>query len=295
MKKILLLLALLFAFGANASSIPEGAIVKTANNPDVYIIKYNNGKQYKRLVLNPLVFKSYGHLKWSNLLTISDSEMNSYIASDLVRVDGVSVVYQLVPEGDIGGKYLLISTDGYDLDSVYTINNVDFDNYSNRGARGAKVTGTESSTGTQQATREEPDDSAEVAALQAELDRKQAVADALLVELERKQKVLAVFDKLKPIINDIDNSMSDLSNQTAVKVQDMEALKTNPWLSQSSRAGRMSIVIAQYNALADQYNALSAKRDCIVTIFYELQDYADYGNIVPATDRAYLASLGISI
>ena len=89
MKKLFLpLFLLLFAFNANASTIPEGAIVKTPNNPDVYIIKYNNGKQYKRLILNPLVFKSYGHLKWSNLLIIPDSEMNSFITSDLVRVDG---------------------------------------------------------------------------------------------------------------------------------------------------------------------------------------------------------------
>jgi hypothetical protein len=64
MKKILVfLIALLFAFPASASAVPDGAIVKTANNPDVYIVKYINGKQYKRLVLNPLVFTSYGHLK----------------------------------------------------------------------------------------------------------------------------------------------------------------------------------------------------------------------------------------
>lgn len=281
MKKILLLLALLFAFSANASSIPEGAIVKTANNPDVYIIKYNNGKQYKRLVLNPLVFKSYGHLKWSNLLTISDSEMNSFVVSDLVRVDGVPVVYQLVPEGDIGGKYLLTSTDGYDLDAVYTINNVDFDNYSNRGARGAKIAGAENTIGTQQATNEELNDSAE--------------ADALRVELERKEKVLAVFDELKPILNNINSSMSDLSNQMNTKVQDMEAIKTNPYLSQATRSGRLSIALSQYNALADQYDALSVRKNRIATIIYELDDYANYGTLVPATDRSYLASLGIRI
>lgn len=135
MKKLLLLCSMLFAFNASASGIPEGAIVKTVDNPDVYIVKYNNGKQYKRLVLNPMVFQSYGHLKWENLLTISQSEMDSFQTSDLVRVDGTTDVYQLVPEGDTGGKYLMASLDFADTDSIYTINAVDFSNYVPRGNR----------------------------------------------------------------------------------------------------------------------------------------------------------------
>lgn len=129
MKKVLLVVTgLLFAFNTNATTIPEGAVVKTANNPDVYIIKYKNGKQYKRLVLNPQVFESYGHLSWDDILTISQSEMDFFTVSDLVRVDGQTNIYQLVPNGDIGTKNLLEST-SYDPDSVYTINSVDFGNY----------------------------------------------------------------------------------------------------------------------------------------------------------------------
>ncbi|MFA6896941.1 MAG: hypothetical protein WCQ96_01505 [Patescibacteria group bacterium] len=143
MKKLLFLFAFLFAFSANASTIPEGAIVKTANNPDVYIVKYNAGKQYKRLVLNPLVFKSYGHLKWENLLTISQSEMDSYTTSDLVRVDGYTAVYKLFPNGDNGDKYVLTSTDGYDLNSAYTINATDFGNYIYRGSIEDKISRTD--------------------------------------------------------------------------------------------------------------------------------------------------------
>src|SRR5665647_250413 len=119
MKKLLLVLAFLLAFPAFASvsalptlapTILDGDIVKTADSFDVYIIKYNAGKHYKRLILNPSVFQSYGHLKWENLLIISRSKMDSYITSDLVRVDGTTDIYQLVPEGDNGGKYLLTST-----------------------------------------------------------------------------------------------------------------------------------------------------------------------------------------
>ena len=113
----------------SAMQIPEGAIIKTINNPDVYIVKYKNGKQFKRLVLNPQVFESYGHLRWEDILIVGQSEIESFTVSDLVRVDGQTDIYQLVPNGDVGTKVLLESTDSYDLDSAYTINLVDFGNY----------------------------------------------------------------------------------------------------------------------------------------------------------------------
>lgn len=125
----LLVMGTLIAFFANALSVPEGAVVKTANNPDVYIIKYKNGKQFKRLVLNPQVFESYGHLRWENILTIDQTTMNSYITSNLVRVDGQTNVYQLIANGDTGSKYYMSSLNGLDPDSIYTINNIDFGNY----------------------------------------------------------------------------------------------------------------------------------------------------------------------
>ena len=137
MKKLLgvvFLFSLIVSFASvvpniNAMQILEGATIKTANNHDVYIVKYKNGKQFKRLVLNPQVFESYGHLRWEDILEVSQSEMDSFVASDLVRVDGQTDIYQLVPNGDIGTKTLLESTTGYDLDSAYTINAVDFGNY----------------------------------------------------------------------------------------------------------------------------------------------------------------------
>ncbi|MCK5123132.1 MAG: DUF4352 domain-containing protein [Candidatus Pacebacteria bacterium] len=137
MKKLLsivFLFSLIVSFSSitptvNAIDIPNGATIKTANHPDVYIVKYINGKQFKRLVLNPQVFESYGHLRWEDILIISQSEMDSFATSDLVRVDGQTDIYQLVPNGDVGTKTLLESTVGYDLDSAYTINAVDFGNY----------------------------------------------------------------------------------------------------------------------------------------------------------------------
>ena len=139
MKKLLsivFLFSLIVSFtsvaqNVNAIGIPNGATIKTATNPDVYIVKYKNGKQFKRLVLNPEVFESYGHLRWEDILTVDQSEMDSFVVSDLVRVDGQTDIYQLVPNGDVGTKVLLTSADDHDLDLdlVYIINSVDSGNY----------------------------------------------------------------------------------------------------------------------------------------------------------------------
>jgi len=120
----------------NAMSIPEGATIKTAYNPDVYIVKYKNGKQYKRLVLNPQVFESYGHLKWEDILIVDHVTMDSFVVSDLVMVFGQGNIYQLIPDGDTGSSHLIVSIKGYDLSSVYIINSVDFENYVTREVKG---------------------------------------------------------------------------------------------------------------------------------------------------------------
>lgn len=120
---------LALALPSLALDIPEGAIVKTADNPDVYIIKHIGGKDYKRLILNPQVFRSYGHLRWENLITIDQASMDSFLTSELVRVDGTDAIYRLAPDGDSGSKLLVEDTNGLDLGSVYTINETDFQNY----------------------------------------------------------------------------------------------------------------------------------------------------------------------
>jgi len=120
---------------AFAATINEGDIIKTATNPDVYIAKYVGAKKFKRLILNPAVFSSYGHLKWSNLKTVTQAEMDAFTTSDLVKALGDTKVYKLVPNGDVGTKQWLNMTaeaftaGGYDWDAVYVINNVDRDNY----------------------------------------------------------------------------------------------------------------------------------------------------------------------
>lgn len=109
--------------------LSDGDIVKTADNFDVYIIKYNNGKQYKRLILSPAVFDSYQHLKWENIKIISQGQLDEYIVSDLVYVAGNNTIYRLTPLGDVGRRSPVDPNFAYDSDSVYEINAVDRDSY----------------------------------------------------------------------------------------------------------------------------------------------------------------------
>ncbi|MCK5123068.1 MAG: hypothetical protein KAQ87_02880 [Candidatus Pacebacteria bacterium] len=128
-----------------ADTVADGALIKSnATNPDgtptfssldVYIVKLVGTKQFKRLVLNPTVFNSYGHLNWEDIQTVSQSVMDSYTTSGLVRVDTDpdEKVYALAPDGDVGAKsWVNVTASEFlgvagseDGDSIYTINSTD--------------------------------------------------------------------------------------------------------------------------------------------------------------------------
>ncbi|MDD4151868.1 MAG: hypothetical protein PHR68_04600, partial [Candidatus Gracilibacteria bacterium] len=84
---------------------------------------------------------SYGHLKWENLKTVSQAEIDAYTTSSLVRVDGNDKVYAITPVagGDTGAKSWINVTAAQflglsqsDPDSIYTINSTDGDAYSTK-------------------------------------------------------------------------------------------------------------------------------------------------------------------
>jgi hypothetical protein len=115
-------------------TIPEGAIIRATNGIDVYIVKYVGSKKFKRLVLSPSVFNNYGHLKWENLMVVSQAILDSFVTSDLVRAVGDSKIYRLYPQGDSGQKRLVkdagvMTRLGLDSDSIYEINSFDRESY----------------------------------------------------------------------------------------------------------------------------------------------------------------------
>jgi hypothetical protein len=114
--------------GAPISGYADGAIIRAKGDIDVYIVKIVGGKMYRRLILSPSVFRSYGHLKWENILGVDESALSGISTSSLVRVLGDTKVWKLEPLGDTGHKTEVTGT-GYDPDSVYTINATDFNSY----------------------------------------------------------------------------------------------------------------------------------------------------------------------
>lgn len=373
MKKLLLIIALLFAFPVSAASIPEGAIIKTVNNPDVYIVKYLNGYQYKRLVLNPLVFQSYGHLKWENLLTVSQVEMDNFQTSSLVRVDGSSDVYELTPTGDDGSKQKLSSYDwGIDLSSVYIINSVDFGNYTDNGIKHvvSKAEAIETPainpivevvvTKSERIAYMDYVKSkirivmdgyeAEVESLKAQIDgitqpmsivnakisRLQSIKDGPIgdyiisgkaipqvdksyllslgivipasteelrtledteaEEMLAKDKQVTINNAYKEItvIATADNKeIETLSKQMDDLTYQMIHLGEGQGVTTDGMAPMRNEIMSKYNPLYARYNILIERKKRLTVIIYEIDDYDNYGELIPAEDRAYLASLGI--
>jgi hypothetical protein len=123
-----------------AVTVVDGDLIRNPNAEgmaqfDIYIVKIVGDKKFKRLILSPHVFESYEHLKWENVKDVSQSVMDEYTTSDLVRAEGDTKVYKLTPDGDTGTKQWLnmtveeFETAGYDWDAIYIINTTDRDAY----------------------------------------------------------------------------------------------------------------------------------------------------------------------
>ncbi|MBU3999741.1 hypothetical protein KKG29_00990 [Patescibacteria group bacterium] len=118
----------------SVANIPGGATIQVVGDPDVYVVKYAGNKAYKRLILSPSVFRSYGHLKWENIIKVDKSALDSFTTSNLVRAEN-GKVYKLSPSGDTGARnhvkdMTAFQRLGFDADSVYQINSTDESSYS---------------------------------------------------------------------------------------------------------------------------------------------------------------------
>ena len=140
--------ALMFAFTASAqvATLIDGDVVKTADNPDVYIVNMSPHGQYsgwKRLILNPEVFNLYGHLSWSSIKTVNQATLDAYQTSALVKGENDPKVYELRPAGDTGTRHHITSESvflakGYMWSQIAQVNNKERDMY----VEGAAVTET---------------------------------------------------------------------------------------------------------------------------------------------------------
>lgn len=131
-----------------AYDVVDGDLIRNPNAVgmaqfDIYIVKINGDKKFKRLILSPHVFESYEHFdkndngnNWDDVIDVSQVTLDLFITSDLVRPGGQDKVYRLYAiEGtDTGAKFWLnMATEtfnrAFDSDSIYTINNTDTAGY----------------------------------------------------------------------------------------------------------------------------------------------------------------------
>jgi len=122
-----------------AAVVADGGLIRNPSAAgdakyDIYIVKLINNKKFKRLILSPKVFHSYGHLDPNSVIEVDQYTIDAYITSDLVRAVGDPNVYKLYPQGDAGERRWIktaqtFNSYGYDWDSVYEINQVDRDEY----------------------------------------------------------------------------------------------------------------------------------------------------------------------
>ena len=117
-----------------SEEIKEGAIIRAIDGVDIYIVKYIGNKKFIRLILNPSVFNSYGHLKWEDVIEVEKETIDSFVTSNLVRNAKTGKIYRLTANGDNGTRRHFKSISvmqemGCDLDAVYEINGTDENSY----------------------------------------------------------------------------------------------------------------------------------------------------------------------
>lgn len=108
------------------NAIPKNNLVRQRETSKVYVI---NEVGYKRHILNPEVFRSYGFIS-NNIADINQIEFASYPESNLIRHADDDEIYLIT--GLTKKKIGTIDTArslGYNLDSIHTVNEIDFDAY----------------------------------------------------------------------------------------------------------------------------------------------------------------------
>jgi len=132
------------ALQANAAghdNLANGALIRAEGSIDVYIFDRVGDKSFRRLILNPAIFESYGHFGWGDVQDLPAAVVSAPTTTNLVVLandDGTLVtgdVYRVVPQNDTGTKHHLQMTPaefeaaGYDWDAIRRINSLEFGLY----------------------------------------------------------------------------------------------------------------------------------------------------------------------
>ena len=91
--------------------LQNGDLIRVDGGIDVYLLQYSPNARFKRLILNPEVFNSYG-FRWEDVKIVHSSSLEALRAyvpqmynSNIVRLEGGDgQLYMLYPNGDTGTK-----------------------------------------------------------------------------------------------------------------------------------------------------------------------------------------------
>jgi len=140
----------LSSFGVSwAQDIIDGDLIRVEGTFDIFIVKivgnplvdFGQVKKFKRLILNPQIFESYGHLRWEDVKDLPQSIVDEYVISNLiieVNSDGSVAnpkIYRVTSakDSDIGERRWInlapseFEVSGFDWDSVYFANHKEAD------------------------------------------------------------------------------------------------------------------------------------------------------------------------
>ena len=106
--------------------IPNNNLIRLIRTEEVYAI---NDMGYKRHILNPEVFNSY-QFTGTDVADINQTEFTRYPYSNLIRLGGDGDIYLInSPTKKKLGKLDYVQSLGYDINSIHTVNQLDFDAY----------------------------------------------------------------------------------------------------------------------------------------------------------------------
>ena len=109
--------------------VNDGDLIRADGADNIFLVKVVDGQLFKRLILNPTVFNSYGW-DWNAVKDVPAGRLAMYTTSNLARVVGdPNTVYRTVAtDGDTGASWIVTGTN-YNPNAVFLINPVEFNEY----------------------------------------------------------------------------------------------------------------------------------------------------------------------